>query len=80
MVETHSDHILNGILVAIKKHKLGEPGIAHDQVRIYYFDRDETQHATRVTPVPVQEGGRIKRPPSGFFDQISKDREFLMGF
>jgi predicted ATPase len=30
--------------------------------------------------VPVSEGGRIKNPPLGFFDQIETDLETLMGF
>lgn len=80
IVETHSDHIVNGVLVAAKKYQETGRGIAHDKVQIYQFNRDESIHATRTIEVPVLEGGRIKYPPKGFFDQISKDRQFLMGF
>jgi len=79
-VETHSDHIINGILVAVKNFETTGRGISHDKVRVHYFDRDETKHATRSTPIPVLSGGRIKNPPEGFFDQIAKDRKQLMGF
>jgi predicted ATPase len=75
IVETHSDHIINGCLVACKKGT-----IKRENLKIWYFDRDETQHASRATEVEVLEGGRIVYPPQGFFDQISKDRKILMGF
>ncbi len=75
IIETHSDHIINGVLVAVKKQQL-----AHDKVRIHYFDRDDTKHATVSTEIPVHEGGIIKSPPAGFFDQIRLDRKVLMGF
>lgn len=80
IVETHSDHIINGVLVAVKNYQATGRGIAHDNIKIYQFDRDETNLATQAIEVPVLEGGRIKYPPQGFFDQISKDQKFLMGF
>jgi predicted ATPase len=79
-METHSDHIINGTLVAVKKYGTGGKGISHDKVRIWYFDRDETCHATRAEEVPVLEGGRIMHPPKGFFDQFKMDIKTLMGF
>lgn len=79
-LETHSDHIINGTLVAIKKKLSGEKGIDPEKVRIFYFDRDETDHSTRTTPVPISpENGRIMDPPDGFFDQIEKDLGFILG-
>ena len=79
-IETHSDHIINGTLVAIKKYQDEQRGIARDNVRIYYFDRDETRHATESITVPVLEDARITYPPTGFFDQFKKDIKTLMGF
>jgi predicted ATPase len=79
-IETHSEHIINGTLVAVKKYQSEQRGIAHDKVRIYYFERDETHHATQSIEVPVLEGGRITYPPRGFFDQFKKDIKTLMGF
>ncbi len=78
-LETHSDHIINGTLVAVKNFET-QQGIAHDKVSIHYFQRAETQHTTEVIKVPVLEGGRIKNPPLCFFDQIETDLEALMGF
>jgi len=79
-IETHSEHIINGTLVAVKKYQSEQRGIAHDKVRIYYFERDEIHHATQSIEVPVLEGGRITYPPRGFFDQFKKDIKTLMGF
>ncbi len=75
VVETHSDHIINGALVACKKGK-----IHYNDIKIWYFDRDENQHKAITTEIEVKEGGKITYPPIGFFDQISKDRKVLMGF
>jgi predicted ATPase len=79
-IETHSEHIINNTLVAVKKYQTEQKGIAHDKVRIYYFERDETHHVTQSIAVPVLEGGRITYPPPGFFDQFKKDIKTLMGF
>ena len=80
LIETHSEHIINGILVAVKKYQREQHGIAHNNVRIYYFERDNTYHATKSIEVPVLEDGRITHPPAGFFDQFKKDIKMLMGF
>ncbi|MCG6552200.1 MAG: DUF3696 domain-containing protein [Candidatus Magnetominusculus sp. LBB02] len=75
IIETHSDHIINGLLVATKKEIINP-----DESKIYYFDREISTHATRVTHLPVMPGGKIRRPPKGFFDQMDKDMTTLMGF
>ena len=80
IAETHSDHIINGTLVAAKNYQDTGRGIAHDKVKIYQFDRDEATHATQAIDIPVSEDGRILRPPKGFFDQIEQDLDTLMGF
>ena len=80
ILETHSDHIINGILVQCKKFEEGDKGISRDNVSIYHFDRDETEHCTKATKVEIEEDGKIRYPPKGFFDQFTIDRKFLMGF
>ncbi|MEY4540995.1 MAG: hypothetical protein RLZZ306_2752 [Bacteroidota bacterium] len=80
ILETHSDHIINGILVQCKKFEEGNKGINRDNVSIYQFDRDETEHCTRATKINIEEEGKIRYPPKGFFDQFTIDRKFLMGF
>jgi predicted ATPase len=72
-VETHSDHIINGSLVALKQGK-----IEREHIKIYHFNRDESQHAATANEVEILENGRIRKAPAGFFDQIGKDLRILM--
>ncbi len=75
LIETHSDHITNGLLVATKKGVI-EP----ENSSVYYFDREENSHATKSYRLPVLHGGKIKGAPKGFFDQLDIDMTTLMGF
>jgi predicted ATPase len=75
IIETHSDHIINGALVCCHKNF-----ISNEKIRIYYFDRDEKLHATKVSNLIVEKGGQISHPPKGFFDQIDVDMQSIMGF
>ncbi len=78
-IETHSDHIINGTLVSIKNHLEGKDGVGPDNVRIYYFRRSsQSAYDTECVPVVIRSDGRIKTPPTGFFDQFAQDLRFLM--
>jgi predicted ATPase len=65
IVETHSDHLLNGVRVAV-----GEKKISKDNISLLYFSKDEElkQHATITTPY-LDEKGRLDEWPQGFFDE-----------
>ena len=79
LIETHSDHIVNGTLVACKRfEKDNTKGIDKRNVSIYYFER--TGINSRVTQISVLAGGKIDVEPNGFFDQIKSDLEIIMGF
>ncbi|MBB6003026.1 DUF3696 domain-containing protein [Arcicella rosea] len=80
IIETHSDHVINGILVQCKRFEEREKGIFKDHVSIYHFDRDETEHCTKATKINIEEGGKVRYTPKGFFDQFTLDRKYLMGF
>jgi len=80
ILETHSDHIINGILVQCKNFEESSKGIAKENVSIYHFDRDEEKHCTIAKKVAIEEDGRIRYAPKGFFDQFTIDRKRLMGF
>ncbi len=76
IVETHSDHVLNGIRVAVHGGIL-DP----DAVAIHYFDRVEEEgrvHAVVESPV-LDRDGRLDRWPDGFFDEWDKSLERLLG-
>lgn len=73
IVETHSDHIINGVLVQNKKSVIDA-----ENIKIWYFDREEEHNASKVIEVELMGKGRIKKAPPGFFDQIGKDLRILM--
>lgn len=75
IIESHSDHIINGSLVAVNK-KLITSGL----LSIYYFEREEHGHTALSHRLQISESGRINRPPKGFFDQIETDLRILTGF
>jgi predicted ATPase len=80
ILETHSDHIINGILVQCKKFEQSKKGIDRNNVSIYQFDRDEKEHCTKAIKIEIEGDGLIRYPPKGFFDQFSIDRRFLLDF
>ena len=66
VVETHSDHILDGIRLAVKE--IG--GASCEGVLIKYFKKSQSDVPT-IIDIQVQEDGRLNHWPEGFFDQIS---------
>jgi predicted ATPase len=65
IVETHSDHLLNGIRRAIGERKI----LAADEATVHFFDTKDS------SPVKLKftETGSINAWPSGFFDQYQLD-------
>lgn len=80
IVETHSDHIINGILVATKQFERGENGIDKDSVQIYNCRKNEKTQLAEVEPINIIGNGKINMQPEGFFDQTEKDLSYLLGF
>lgn len=77
IVETHSDHVLNGIRIAIQNKKLHP-----EQASIHFFNArprssDDPAH---VTSMLVDKEGNLSDWPSGFFDQAEKDLAALAGW
>ena len=85
IVETHSDHVVNGVLVATKWFESGTEdekvrGLDRKKVKIYYVDKDpDIPAAAKAKEVKVETGGRLDFQPPGFFDQAEKDLCSLMG-
>lgn len=66
-VETHSDHILNGIRVAVKESK-----IQGSEVAIYYFDRmsnNKAEHESSITTITIDKNGELSEYPKGLLDE-----------
>ncbi|HFK5503061.1 TPA: DUF3696 domain-containing protein [Elizabethkingia anophelis] len=66
-IETHSDHILNGIRIAVKN------GVSHEIVKLFFSDRVKRKPQTKISTdfkVPVlDQDGRIDCWPEDFFDE-----------
>ena len=75
IIETHSDHIINGSLVTIKAGI-----ITNEDLAVYYFERDDSQHTAISHELEITKTGKIRKPPKGFFDQIDIDLKTLTGF
>ncbi len=75
VLETHSDHVLNGIRIAVR-----EKIIAPSLVALHFFgnlDADDAFPGPFVTPV-LDQNGRIDRRPVGFFDQWDEALRVLL--
>jgi predicted ATPase len=80
VIETHSDHIINGILVQCKKFELKNKGIDRNNVKLYYFGEMDALYFSKYEKIEIQKGGKIDKQPEGFFDQIQNDLKIIMGF
>ena len=69
IVETHSDHVINGVRVAVKKNSLPP-----SKVKIFYFDRvlEEREQYTKVEEISLDENGELSNYPKGFLDEWSE--------
>jgi predicted ATPase len=67
IIESHSDHVLNGIRVAVKKNI-----ISPQLVAIHFFERDpKSPHSNIISP-RLDKHGRLDQWPEGFFDEWEK--------
>ena len=80
IIETHSDHIINGILVATKQFENGEKGVDRNKVQLLNCKKDDVTQTAEVTPINIIGDGKIDVQPEGFFDQTEKDLSYLLGF
>jgi len=66
VIETHSDHVINGIRVAIKEtpeHK--------DEVIIFYFDKviTDTEQYSKITNIEIDKNGELSEYPKNMLDE-----------
>lgn len=64
VLETHSDHVLNGIRLAVK-----EKLIRHDQVMLHFVTNDDSATGARIVTPHIMPSGRVDLWPVGFFDE-----------
>jgi predicted ATPase len=67
VVETHSDHVVNGVRLAVKEGK-----ILADRVKFQYFTRrDDGERLVHVVEsLRIDADGRLDRWPDGFFRPV----------
>ena len=63
VVETHSDHFMDGVRVAVRED-LTKP----EDVAFHYFERPDGKRSVVETPT-IDKDGRLSHWPTGFFDQ-----------
>ena len=73
IVETHSDHVLNGIRMAVKKKDI-EPS----NVQICNFKRNPITGDSYIEAPEILENGELTAWPEGFFDEWEKSLEALL--
>lgn len=73
IVETHSDHLFDGIRIYAKQH----PGFA-EKVATHWFELDK-QKITRVESPKMDDNGSLDYWPAGMFDQFGLNATELLG-
>jgi predicted ATPase len=74
MIETHSDHVLNGVRRSVKGRVIDS-----DKVLIHFF-RDRKEEGGQVISPIIDQAGNLDRWPGGFFDQFDKDMNYFAGW
>jgi predicted ATPase len=73
IVESHSDHVLNGIRLAVKKKNLSP-----EKVRFHFFQRNDAARTIMKSPI-INEEGLLSEWPQGFFTQWDDTLLELLG-
>ncbi|MBM6889446.1 AAA family ATPase [Bacteroides caecigallinarum] len=67
IIETHSEHIVNGI----RRAALSKLGLSPDDVNIYFFDNSNRN--IEVNKIKIDNEGNLTDFPTDFFDQVRQD-------
>ncbi len=70
-IESHSEHILNGLRIPVYDKILN-----NDKLNILYFDQAFDNHFKKID---IDDKGGIQDWPTNFFDQSTKDLNYLFG-
>ena len=78
ILETHSDHVLNGVRRAVKDGVL-----LPEDVALHFFrlrQDEESDGAAQVQTPVLDRDGNVDTWPEGFFDQFDKDMDYFAGW
>ena len=78
ILETHSDHVLNGIRRAVKRGALPPEDAALHFFRLR--QEDESDGAAQVQSLVLDRNGNLDTWPEGFFDQFDRDMNYFVGW
>lgn len=67
LLETHSDHLINGIRICVKKGLLESR-----QVKVHFFNNNSSTCSHNVESPRILENGKFDFWPDGFFDEWEK--------
>jgi len=73
ILETHSDHVFNGIRKSIVKKE-----IVNTDAAVHFFQLDENA-LSKNTTITLNEHGRVMEHPKGLFDQFDDDLDQILG-
>jgi predicted ATPase len=73
-VETHSEHVLNGVRRMVRQTIL-----TPDDIRLHYFVNSELSIEPVLNTIQVSATGDISQWPEGFFDQLDYDLSIILG-
>lgn len=68
IVETHSDHFVNGIQLAVAEKKL-----RNDKVIINYVNQSRETYRPEIKPITLSDKAELSEWPDGFFNQTQKN-------
>jgi predicted ATPase len=74
VVETHSDHVLNGMRLAVRERLLRASALA-----IHFFSGGTPDREAQVVSPRIDSRGSLSEWPEGFFDQAEADLTSLTG-
>lgn len=73
ILETHSDHIINGVRKAIKNDR-----ISNKNVLFNFFEKGDEVGQNTIREIYADKNGNLSEWPKGFFDQFENDLMDLM--
>lgn len=75
IIETHSDHILNGIRVAVKENP-----VLKDRTELFYFKKivTPTEQYSKITDIEIDKNGTLSDYPENLLDEWSNQLSKLI--
>lgn len=73
IVETHSEHVINGARIMVRKDV-----ISSNLIEVMFVSRDDNRKLSSVEVLEVNEVGQITKWPEDFFDQQAIDMKTLI--